>query len=164
MTLADPKFISLTTIQVGKKIKDKQERVFGSALVTIWFTLADRRWRSRYRSSDQCIFNTFRSPERYNGWFREQLGQHLPPWLSRLRVAIRRRKCPTIQQKNEWTQKWPYEKDALARESTLCVAGALVGWLWQIKICYHWPQSKFFILFKFICTLIYKQYESNEKM
>jgi hypothetical protein len=27
---------------------------------------------------------------------------------SRLRIAIRRRKCPTIQQKNEWTQKWPY--------------------------------------------------------
>jgi len=25
------KFISLTTIQVGKKIKDRQERVFGSA-------------------------------------------------------------------------------------------------------------------------------------
>jgi hypothetical protein len=25
--------------------------------------------------------------------------------FSRLRVAIRRRKCPTIQQKNEWTQK-----------------------------------------------------------
>jgi hypothetical protein len=65
MTLADPKFISLTTIQVGKKIKDKKERVFGSAsykhytlgvlqltlqletalatLVTTWFTLADRR-------------------------------------------------------------------------------------------------------------------------
>jgi hypothetical protein len=31
MTLADPKFISLTTIQVGKKIKDKKERVSGSA-------------------------------------------------------------------------------------------------------------------------------------
>jgi hypothetical protein len=46
------------------------------------------------------------------------------------RVAIRRRKCPTIQQKNEWTQKWPYEKDALVCESTLCVAGALIGWLW----------------------------------
>ena len=30
-TLADPKFISLTTIQFGKKIKDKKERVFGSA-------------------------------------------------------------------------------------------------------------------------------------
>ena len=26
-------------------------------LVTTWFTLADRRWRSRYRSSDQCILN-----------------------------------------------------------------------------------------------------------
>ena len=25
--------------------------------------------------------------------------------ILRLRVAIRRRKCPTIQQKNEWTQK-----------------------------------------------------------
>ena len=45
-------------------------------LVTTWFTLADRRWRSRYRSSDQCILNAFRLPERYNGWFREQLGQH----------------------------------------------------------------------------------------
>ena len=31
MTLADPKFISLTTIQVGKKIKDKKETIFGSA-------------------------------------------------------------------------------------------------------------------------------------
>jgi hypothetical protein len=29
-TFADPKFISLTTIQVGKKIKDRKERVFGS--------------------------------------------------------------------------------------------------------------------------------------
>jgi len=54
----------------------------------------------------------------------------LPPWLSRLRVAIRRRKYPTIQQKNEWTQKWLYEKDALTRESTLCVTRALIGWLW----------------------------------
>jgi hypothetical protein len=34
---------------------------------------------------------------------------------SRLRVAMRRRKWPAIQQKNEWTQKWPYEKDALAK-------------------------------------------------
>jgi hypothetical protein len=31
MTLVDPKFISLTTIQVGKRIKDNKERVFGSA-------------------------------------------------------------------------------------------------------------------------------------
>jgi hypothetical protein len=46
-----------------------------ATLVTTWFTLADRRWRSRYRTSDQCILNAFRSPERYNGWFREQLGQ-----------------------------------------------------------------------------------------
>jgi hypothetical protein len=61
-------------------------------------------------------------------------------WLSCLGVAIRRRKCPTIQQKNEWTQKWPYKKDALARESTLCVAGALVGWLCQIQNLYHWPK------------------------
>jgi hypothetical protein len=44
-------------------------------LVTTWFTLADRRCRSRYRSSDQCILNAFRSPEGYNGWLREQLGQ-----------------------------------------------------------------------------------------
>ena len=42
----------------------------------------------------------------------------------------------------EWTQKWLYEKDALARESTLCVAGALIGRLWQIQNLYHWPQSK----------------------
>ena len=42
-----------------------------ATLVTTWLTLADRRWRSRYRSSDQCILNGFRSPERYNGWFRE---------------------------------------------------------------------------------------------
>jgi hypothetical protein len=57
-----------------------------ATLVTTWFTLADRRWRSRYRSSDQCILNAFRSPERYNG----QLGQHftffnffprLLPWM-----------------------------------------------------------------------------------
>jgi hypothetical protein len=44
-----------------------------ATLVTTWFTLDDRRWRSRYRSSDQCIINVFRSSERYNGWFREQL-------------------------------------------------------------------------------------------
>jgi hypothetical protein len=31
MTLADQKFISLTTIQVGKKMKDNKERVFGYA-------------------------------------------------------------------------------------------------------------------------------------
>ena len=46
-----------------------------TALATTWFTLADRRWRSKYHSSDQCILNAFRSPERYNGWFREQLCQ-----------------------------------------------------------------------------------------
>ena len=46
-----------------------------ATLVTTWFTLADRWWRSRYRSSNQCILNAFRSPERYNGWFRERLGQ-----------------------------------------------------------------------------------------
>ena len=28
-----------------------------ATLVTTWFTLADRRWRSRYHSSDQCILN-----------------------------------------------------------------------------------------------------------
>ena len=37
-----------------------------ATLVTTWFTLADRRWRSRHRSSYQCILNAFRSPERYN--------------------------------------------------------------------------------------------------
>ena len=31
MTMSDPKFISLTTIKVGKRIKDIQERVVGSA-------------------------------------------------------------------------------------------------------------------------------------
>ena len=46
-----------------------------ATLVTTWFTLADRRWRTWYRSSDQCILIAFRSPERYNGWFREQLCQ-----------------------------------------------------------------------------------------
>jgi hypothetical protein len=30
MTLVGPKFISLTTIQVGKRIKNKKERVFGT--------------------------------------------------------------------------------------------------------------------------------------
>jgi hypothetical protein len=34
MTLADQQFISLTTIQVGKKIKDKKERVFGVTNIT----------------------------------------------------------------------------------------------------------------------------------
>jgi hypothetical protein len=44
-----------------------------ATLVTTWLTLADRRWRSRHRSSDQYVLNAFRSPELYNGWFREQL-------------------------------------------------------------------------------------------
>ena len=44
-----------------------------ATLVITWFTLDDGQWRSRYRSSDQCIINVFRSSERYNGWFREQL-------------------------------------------------------------------------------------------
>jgi hypothetical protein len=30
-----------------------------ATLVTTWFVLVDRRWRSRYRSSDQCILNAF---------------------------------------------------------------------------------------------------------
>jgi hypothetical protein len=34
MTLADPKFISLTTIQFGKKIKDKKKREFLDPRVT----------------------------------------------------------------------------------------------------------------------------------
>ena len=34
------------------------------------------------------------------------------------------------------------KKTALARESTLCVARALIGRLWQIQNLYHWPQSK----------------------
>jgi hypothetical protein len=46
-----------------------------ATLVTTLLTLADRRWRSRYRSPDQCILNAYRSSERYNGWLREQLGQ-----------------------------------------------------------------------------------------
>ena len=37
-----------------------------ATLVTTWFTLVDRWWGSRHRSSDQCIINAFRSPERYN--------------------------------------------------------------------------------------------------
>jgi hypothetical protein len=48
--------------------------------------------------------------------------------------ALRRGKCPTIQQKNEWTQKWPYEKDTLACESTLCVAWGLIRELLLISI------------------------------
>jgi predicted GIY-YIG superfamily endonuclease len=44
-----------------------------ATLVATWFTLADRQWRSRYRCSDQCILNAFRSPERYNGWFRRSI-------------------------------------------------------------------------------------------
>jgi hypothetical protein len=51
-----------------------------ATLITTWFTLADRRCRSRYRSSDQCIFIAVRSPERYNRWFREQLGQRFTFW------------------------------------------------------------------------------------
>jgi hypothetical protein len=35
MTLAESKCISLTTIRVGKKIKDKKEGVFGSAITNI---------------------------------------------------------------------------------------------------------------------------------
>jgi hypothetical protein len=35
MTLADPKLISLTTIQVEKKIKDKKERVLDSQVTNI---------------------------------------------------------------------------------------------------------------------------------
>jgi hypothetical protein len=46
-----------------------------ATLVTTWVTLANRRWRSIYRSPDQCILNASRSPQRYNAWFREQLGQ-----------------------------------------------------------------------------------------
>ena len=30
-----------------------------ATLVTTWFTPADHRWRSRYRSSDQCILNAY---------------------------------------------------------------------------------------------------------
>jgi hypothetical protein len=63
-----------------------------ATLVTTWFTLTDRRWRSRYRSSDQCILNAFRSPERYNGWFREQLGQR----FTFLTIRIKRI-CSTIE-------------------------------------------------------------------
>jgi hypothetical protein len=42
MTLADPKFISLTTIQFGKKIKDKKERFF---LDPRWNTCTCCNWR-----------------------------------------------------------------------------------------------------------------------
>ena len=68
-----------------------------------------------------------RREERSIRSFAMSIAKHL---MSRLRIAIRRRKSPIIQQKNEWTQKWPYEKDALARESTLCVAGTLIRWFW----------------------------------
>jgi hypothetical protein len=38
MALSDPKFISLTTIQVGKRIKDIRERVFGKTVMTLtWY-------------------------------------------------------------------------------------------------------------------------------
>jgi hypothetical protein len=71
-----------------------------ATLVTTWFTLADRRWRSRYSSSDQCILNAFRSPERYNGWFREQLGQHFtfvyPPQRSCRGVYWFHHVCPSV--------------------------------------------------------------------
>jgi hypothetical protein len=33
-----------------------------ATLVTTWFTLADRRWRSRYRCSDQCILILYHLP------------------------------------------------------------------------------------------------------
>jgi hypothetical protein len=39
------------------------ETALATLVTTSWFTLADRRWRSRYRSSDQCILNAFRSLE-----------------------------------------------------------------------------------------------------
>jgi hypothetical protein len=41
MTLVAPKCISLTTIQVGKRIKDKKERVFGSTSYTLSPTHGD---------------------------------------------------------------------------------------------------------------------------
>ena len=86
-----------------------------------------------------------RRQERNIRSFTMSIAKHLM-WFTSLTVTsvvvIRRRKCPTIQQKNEWIQKWPYEKDALAHESTLCFAGALIGWLWQIQNLHHWPQSK----------------------
>jgi hypothetical protein len=48
MTLADPKLISLTTMEVGKKIKDKKREFLDPRVTNI---------------------------KRYNGWFREQFGQ-----------------------------------------------------------------------------------------
>jgi hypothetical protein len=35
MTLVDPKFISLTTIQVGKRFKDKKERALNPRVTNI---------------------------------------------------------------------------------------------------------------------------------
>jgi hypothetical protein len=35
MTLVDPKFISMTTIQVGQRIKDKKERVLDPQVTNI---------------------------------------------------------------------------------------------------------------------------------
>ena len=84
-----------------------------ATLSTTWFTLVDRRWRSWYRSSDQCILNAFRSPERYNGWFREQLGQRFT-FLNFFPMMT-----DNANKKKEWTQKWPYKKDVLGRVSTL---------------------------------------------
>jgi hypothetical protein len=102
-----------------------------ATLVTTWFTLADRRWRSRYPALTSVSLLSLGRRNATTGGSGNNLANvslfSIPPWLSRLRVAIRRRKCPTIQPKNEWTQKWPYERDARARESTLCVARATRG-------------------------------------
>ena len=50
-----------------------------ATLVTAWYTLADRRCRSKYRSSDQCILNAFRSSERYTGGIGNNLAS-VPPF------------------------------------------------------------------------------------
>jgi K+-transporting ATPase c subunit len=54
MTLVDPKFISLTTIQVGKRIKDKKERVFGSKMLA-------QRYRKKILKYNKNIYKSTKS-------------------------------------------------------------------------------------------------------
>jgi hypothetical protein len=73
------------TIGVMRSRKSKTDRQYNgqNELEAQWTELVSPSFHSalhntRYRSSDQCVHNAFRSPERYNGWFREQLGQRFP--------------------------------------------------------------------------------------
>jgi hypothetical protein len=67
-------------------------------------------------------------------WFEKLSRDHQLSWHKLLKIIILNFIL--------FKYKWPYEKDALARESRLCVAGALIGRLWQIQNLYHWSQSK----------------------